>query len=117
MNVVHLDFELRCACPHSFSVYFLQDLEDLYEEIDDIKIELDCCKNVLLCTQTGHYHLSIENNEEAEEESTTHSDRRLCQLVTKKDLHKTAKNKDEKTGIKSRADVREVSFSLECKCC
>ena len=41
----------------SLSVDFLKDLEDLDEEVDDIEVELDGRHDVLLGTQTGHYHL------------------------------------------------------------
>ena len=39
------------------SVDFLKDLEDLNEEVDDVEVQLDGCHNVLLRTQSGHYHL------------------------------------------------------------
>ena len=41
----------------SLSVDFLKDLEDLDEEVDDVEVELDGRHDVLLGTQTSHYHL------------------------------------------------------------
>ena len=41
----------------SLSVDFLENLEDLDEEVDDVEVKLDGGHNVLLCTQSGHYHL------------------------------------------------------------
>ena len=41
----------------SFPVDFLKDLEDLDEEVNDVEVKLDGRHDVLLGTQTGHYHL------------------------------------------------------------
>ena len=41
----------------SLSVDLLKDLEDFDEEVDDVKVQLDGRHNVLLRTQSGHYHL------------------------------------------------------------
>ena len=46
----------------SLSVDFLKDLEDLDEEVDDVEVELDGRHDVLLGTQTGHYHLERDRN-------------------------------------------------------
>ena len=41
----------------SFSVDFLKNLEDLDEEVDDVKVQLDGRHNVLFWTQPRHNHL------------------------------------------------------------
>ena len=41
----------------SLPVDFLKDLEDLDEEVDDVKVQLDGRHNVLLWTQPCHNHL------------------------------------------------------------
>ena len=41
----------------SLSVDFLENLEDLDEEVDDVEIQLDGRHDVLLRTQPGHDHL------------------------------------------------------------
>ena len=41
----------------SLPVDLLKDLEDLNEEVDDVEVELDGRHDVLLGTQTCHYHL------------------------------------------------------------
>ena len=41
----------------SLSVDFLENLEDLDEEVDDVEVQLDGRHDVLLWTQPGHNHL------------------------------------------------------------
>ena len=77
----------------SLPVDFLKNLEDLDEEVDDVEVQLDRCHDVLLSTQSGHNHLgnihiyyniittilikdgrkylSVKDDEEGEEESST----------------------------------------------
>ena len=41
----------------SLPVDLLENLEDLDKEVDDVEVQLDCCHDVLLSTQSGHNHL------------------------------------------------------------
>ena len=41
----------------SLSVDFLENLEDLDEEVDDVEVQLNGRHDVLLGTQPGHNHL------------------------------------------------------------
>jgi len=100
----------------SFSVDFLKNLEDLDEEVDDVEVQLDSRHNVLLWTQPCHNHLSVKDDEEGEEESSTNSHCRLGQLAPNEDVHEAAKDEDKKAGVQSSTNVGEVPLGLEGEC-
>lgn len=49
------------------SVQFIQNPQDVQEQVDDIHVEVYCCKYVLLGGQSCHHLLGVEYKEEAEE--------------------------------------------------
>jgi len=103
--------------PSLFPVDLLEDLEDLDEEVDDVEVELDCSHDVLLGTQPGHDHLCVEDDEEGEEESSTHSHGGLCQLTPNEEVHEAPENEDEESGVEGGADIGEVALGLEGEGC
>merc|ERR1712026_248316 len=102
---------------HLFSVYFLQNFEDFNEQIDDVQIELDGGQDVFLCTESGHDHLGIVDDEEGEEESSSHCHGGVSQLIAEEYLEESSKDENHQAGGEDSAHVGEVSLSLECKCC
>ena len=77
-NFLHI-YKQRVTCNNSFQhndfslpIDFLQDLEDLDEEVDDVQVELDCGQNVLLSAESLHDHLGVHDDEQREEEGAAH---------------------------------------------
>ena len=66
----------------SLPIDFLQDLEDLDEEVDDVQVELDGCEDVLLGAESGHDHLGVHDDEHGEEEGAANSESSVSHLVT-----------------------------------
>ena len=96
-----------------FSVDFLQNLEDLYEEVDDVQVELDGGQDVLLGAESGHDHLRVHDDEQREEEGPAHRQRRVRQLVAEEDLQEAAEDEDHEPGAEDRVQVGEVTLGLE----
>ena len=96
-----------------FSVDFLQNLEDLDEEVDDVQVELDGGQDVLLGAESGHDHLRVHDDEQREEEGPAHRQRRVRQLVAEEDLQEAAEDEDHEPGAEDRVQVGEVTLGLE----
>ena len=51
------------CCSQLFPIDFLEDLENLKEEIDDVQVELNGGDDVILRRNFGHDHLCVKNDE------------------------------------------------------
>ena len=96
-----------------FSVDFLQNFEDLNEEIDYVQVELDCVQNVLLSTEPGHDHLGVHDDEHGEEECSPHSQGSVSHLIAKEDLEEATEDENHEAGGEGRVHVGEVMLGLE----
>ena len=46
-----------------FAIHFLQDFEDLDEQVDDVQVEFDCGDDVFFRWHSFHDHLGVKENE------------------------------------------------------
>ena len=96
----------------SLPIDFLQDLEDLDEEVDDVQVELDGGQDVLLGAESGHDHLSVHDDEQREEEGAAHSQGGVSELITHKHLEEAAEDEDQESGGEGGVQAREVPLGL-----
>ena len=96
-----------------FSVDFLQNFEDLNEEIDYVQVELNGGQDVLLSTEPGHDHLGVHDDEHGEEESSSHSQGSVSHLIAKEDLEEATEDENHEAGGEGGVHVGEVMLRLE----
>lgn len=65
----------------------LHEAQDVDEEIDEIEVEVDGRKDVLLRGHLVHDHVSVKDDEATEESSPAHRDDKLGSLAPEEHLH------------------------------
>jgi len=96
-----------------FPINFLENLENFDEEVDDVKVELNGSHDVLLGTQTSHDHLSVVDDEEAEQKCSSDSHSSFSKLIPNEKLEESTEDEDEKASVERSAKVGEVTLGLE----
>lgn len=65
----------------------LHEAQDVDEEVDEVEVEVDGRKDVLLRRHLVHDHVGVEDDEAAEESGPAHRDDKLGSLAPEEHLH------------------------------
>lgn len=80
---------MKKSIKHSVFLHGVQDAQDIDEKVDYVQVQIDGCQDVLLRWQLMHQHVSIENNEPTEQQSSGPSDDQLHGVIVEEKLKDT----------------------------
>ena len=95
-----------------FASNFIEYLQNLNKQVNDVQIEIDDANNVVLRVQRLHNHVGVVDDEEGKEKSAAERQHEIERITLHEHLHDASNDEQPQEGEQHCAPRAEIAFAL-----